>query len=417
MRKKKSSQINKIRNSMNDRQEIAAPLLAGPRNLWGETVAAGLTPVRLASLLAAADQGYGRDYLTLAEEMEERDPHYRSEIAKRKLAVSSLPLVVESASDDPHDVELADQVRELTRQPGFRGLLKDLLDAIAKGYSVCEIIWQHGPRWYPLRYEWRDPRFFVFDRVTGRELLLVAANDGDGPKALPPYKFICHSPHLKTGMPLRGGIARVVAWAWICKSYTLKDWLAFAEVFGLPLRVGKYRPGAGKRDVEVLKAAVAGLGSDAAAVIPDSMQIEFIEAAGRGGGHELFRHLADWLDTQISRAILGQSATTSGTAGKLGNEQAQAQVRVDIRDDDAHQLAETLNRDLVRPFIDLNWGPQRHYPELCLRAPAREDLSILVTALKELAPLGLRVERSVVLDRLGLPDPAPEAICLGDALK
>ncbi len=394
-------------------EEVAAPSLTGIRSVWDATVASGLTPSKLAGLLQRAAEGDIAEYLTLAEEMEERDLHYRCEISKRKLAVASLPITVEAASDNPSDVQLADEVRALAKQAGFRGLLKDQLDAIGKGFSVCEIMWSRGAKWTPAGYEWRDQRFFTFDRASQRQIrLLDEANVADGIE-LAPFKFISHLPHLKTGIPIRGGIARVAAWAWMCKNYTVKDWLAFAEVFGMPLRVGKYQPGASKKDIAILKAAVANLGSDAAAVIPESMLIEFIESAKSTGGHELFNKLADWLDAQVSRGILGQTATTQGTAGKLGNEDAQAEVREDIRDDDASQLSETINRDLVRPFIDLNWGPQSLYPELIIKAVEPEETQLLVTALEKLVPLGLKVEQSVVRDKLGLPDPEEGAECLG----
>jgi len=394
-------------------KELSAPSLTGIRTVWDATVAGGLTPFKLASLLQGAASGDANDFLTLAEEIEERDLHYRCEIGKRKLAVAALPVTVEAASDAAHDVMLAEEIRLLVRRPGFRGLLKDQLDSIGKGYAVSEIIWDRGAKWLPSRYEWRDPRFFVFDRVSRRQVRLLDEADMMEGVELAPYKFICHVPHLKTGLPIRGGIARVAAWAYLCKNYTVKDWLAYAEVFGMPLRVGKYAPGADSSDIDILKSAVANLGSDAAAVIPESMLIEFVESSKGTGGHELYNKLADWLDTQVSRCILGQSATTSGTPGKLGNEEAQAEVREDIRDDDALQLAETINRDLVRPFIDLNFGVQENYPELILRAVEKDDLTMLTTALEKLVPMGLRVEQSVVCDKLGLPDPAAGADCLG----
>lgn len=391
------------------RQELAAPGLTGVRSVWGDTAAAGLTPQRLAGLLQAAADGDTRQYLTLAEEMEERDLHYRCEIGKRKLAVTGLPVTVESASDDERDIELTDAVRDLVRRPGFMGLLKDLLDGLGKGFSVCEIIWQRGQKWLPEQYVWRDPRFFTFDRATGQQLrLLDEANSYEGIE-LPPYKFIVHLPHLKTGLPIRGGIARVAAWAWMCKNFTVKDWMAFAEVYGMPLRLGKYQPGADSRDIAILKSAVANLGSDAAAVIPESMLIEFVETAKSGGGQELYLKLADWLDTQVSRGILGQAATTSGTPGRLGNDQAMAEVRGDIRDDDALQLAETINRDLVRPYIDLNFGPQGNYPQVVIKAVESEDLTLLADALAKLVPLGLRVEQSEIRDKFGLSEPAEDA--------
>ena len=394
-------------------KELAAPSLTGIRTVWDSTVASGLTPYKLASLLQGAASGDANDYLTLAEEMEERDLHYRCEMSKRKLAVAALPVTVESASDDTKDKMLAEEIRALTKRPGFRGLLKDLLDSIGKGYSVCEIIWDRGNKWLPGRFEWRDPRFFTFDRVSRRQVrLLDEANMMEGIE-LAPYKFITHVPHLKTGIPIRGGIARVSAWAYLFKNYTIKDWMSFAEVFGMPLRVGKYQPGADKDDIAILKSAVANLGSDAAAVIPESMLIEFVESAKSTGGHELYNKLADWLDAQVSRGILGQTATTTGTPGKLGGDEAQSEVREDIRDDDACQLAETINRDLVKPFIDLNFGVQERYPELILRAVEKDDLNLLTLALEKLVPLGLKVEQSVVRDKLGLPDPEEGAECLG----
>lgn len=393
-------------------REQAAPGLTGVRTVWDSTVASGLTPYRLANLLQGAASGDISDYLTLAEEMEERDLHYRCEISKRKLAVAALPLTVEAATDDPKDVQLADEVRELTKQAGFRGLLKDLLDAIGKGFSVCEINWTRGAKWRPRAYEWRDPRFFTFDRASRMHLrLLDEANLAEG-IPLAPYKFITHLPHLKTGLPVRGGMARVAAWAYLCKNYTVKDWLAFTEVFGMPLRVGKYQAGASKEDIAVLKLAVANLGSDAAAVIPESMLIEFVESKSTGN-LDLFRALADWLDAQVSRGILGQTATTQGTPGKLGGDEAQSEVRKDIRDDDAMQLAETINRGLVRPFIDLNFGPQQNYPELVLRQADQDNLTVLTAALEKLVPLGLKVEQSVIRDKFGLPEPAKDAECLG----
>ncbi len=391
------------------KEELAAPTLSGVRTVWDEAVTGGLTPYRLAALLQGAAAGDANDYLTLAGEMEERDLHYRCEIGKRRLAVASLPITVEAASDDAKDVQLADEVRAMIKRAGFRGLLKDLLDALGKGYSVSEIMWQRGAKWLPAAYEWRDPRFFVFDRESRRKIrLLDTANMVDGIE-LAPYKFIVHLPHLKTGLPIRGGLARVAAWSYLCKNYAVKDWLAFAEVFGMPLRLGKYQSGALKEDINILKMAVANLGSDAAAVIPESMKIEFIEGGKSTGGDTLYMRLADWLDVQVSRGILGQSATTQGTPGKLGGDEAQSEVRSDIRDDDATQISETINRDLVRPFIDLNFGPQENYPELVLRAVENEDLTVLTTALEKLVPLGLRVEQSVVRDKLGLPEPAKDA--------
>ncbi|WP_028319338.1 DUF935 domain-containing protein [Desulfobulbus elongatus] len=390
-------------------REHAAPSLTGVRTIWNDTVASGLTPQRLAALLMAAGDGDHHAYLTLAEEMEERDLHYAAELSKRKLAVSRLPITVESATDSPRDKELADAVRTLVKRGGFRALLKDSLDAIGKGFSVVEIMWRTGDQWRPQLYKWRDPRFFQFDQATRSEIRLRDELDAFNGLALAPYKFITHIHHGKSGIPIRGGIARLAAWAYLCKGYGVKDWLAFAEVFGMPLRLGKYGPSAKDDEIAILKMAVANLGTDAAAVFPESMQVELIEAGNKGGSSDFFKTLATYLDDQVSKGILGQTASSSGTPGRLGDDKLQAEVRDDIRDDDAEALEETINRDLVRPFIDLNFGPQDQYPEIQLRAVPPEDVKALVEAVEKLVPLGLKVEQSVLRDKLGLPDPDPNA--------
>src|SRR5690606_81253 len=103
----------------------------------------------------------------------------------------------------------------------------------------CEIMWRRGKQWRPIGYEHRDPRFFRVDRTDGKTLLLIDEQHING-IPLQPYKFIVHKPRIKTGLTLRGGLARLVAAAYMCKSYALTDWMAFAELFGMPIRVGRY---------------------------------------------------------------------------------------------------------------------------------------------------------------------------------
>lgn len=386
-------------------KELARSSLTGVRHTWGTaTVSNGLTPQRLAAILQAADTGDHYAYLSLAEEMEERDAHYGSVLRTRKLAVSGLDITVESASDDPRDLALADAVREQVIKAEFSDAVDDLLDALGKGYSVVEIIWQRGEFWQP-EFKWRDPHFFMWDIETGTELRLLDEADMLNGIALEKHKFIVHVPKIKSGLPVRSGMARLSAISYMCKTWTLKDWMAFADVFGLPLRVGKYGRGATDDEIDTLVTAISNIASDAGAVIPESMMIEFVQASTTGGGTGIFKELAEYLDRQISKAVLGQTMTSDD-----GSSQAQAnvhnEVRLDIVKSDAKQLSSTLNRHFVKSFIDLNYGEQKHYPRVCVYVPDNEDLALLVTALEKLVPLGLEVEQSVIRDKFGLPDPA-----------
>jgi len=410
-------------------REIAAVTLAGVRRRLADAVAMGLTPARLAGILRAADAGEAQAYLTLAEEMEERSPHYAGVLGTRKRAVTGLQRTVESASDDPRDVELRDQVEtHLIKTPAFGRLLAALLDGLGKGYSAVEIRWdtERAP-WAPRdrsrlerAYVWRDPRYFAYDQATGRELRLLDDSAPFDGLPLPPWRFVVHEPSLKMGLPIRNGLARLACASYMCSTFTLEDWLAFAEVFGMPLRLGRYPdrlltdPSAeAKASINTLMAAVAGLGSDAAAVLPESMRIDFQAAGSGAGGADLFERLADRLDKLISKAVLGRSDAADSTPGKLGGDRHASDVRRDILESDGEELENTVNEQLVLPFVDLNYGPQAAYPAIRLRVPDQEDLAGLVNMLKEMVPLGLEVEQSVIRDKWGLPDPDPKGKLLG----
>ena len=391
-------------------KEISAPGPVGVRQVWHGSVADNLTPQRLAQILASAARGQAREYLTLAEEMEERDMHYASVLGTRKLALVGLDVRVESATDDADDVRRADAVRALTETAEFGEMVAHLVDALGQGYAVAEILWDRsGREWMPT-YAERDPRFFAYDQDTGTELRLLDSADPARGIALPPYKFIVHTPRIRSGLPIRGGLARLAAPAYMCKAWTWRDWMAFADIYGLPMRVGTYGPGASKDDIAKLMAAVANLGSDAAAVMPESTKILFEQAANVSGAGDFFDKLAAFWDKQISKGVLGQTMTADDGAS-LSQAQVHQTVRLDIMTADARALSNTLQRMLVRPFVDLNFGPGL-YPRLAVVVPKPENTAALVEALGTLVPLGLEVEQSGVRDKLGLPDPDKGAVLL-----
>ena len=390
-------------------RERARPGWASLRRVWeGRTVASGLTPRRLVRILRDADQGDPEDFLELAERMEERDPHYAAVLGTRKRAVSGIDPVVEPATDSSEDRKIAGAVRGLARRPGFATLVKDCLDALGKGYSCIEIVWKRAAEWHPERYEWRDPLWFRLDIDDGRTLRLVDERDQAYGVELEPFKWIVHRPVIKSGLPVRGALGRLCAICWMCKAWAVTDWTGYAEIHGQPWRVGKYHDSATDEQIARLKGALANLGTDASAVIPESMMIELVSARGGESGTSVYETLARYLDQQMSKGVLGQTMTTDD-----GSSRSQAEVhdrvRQDIREDDARALAETLDRDLVRPYVDLNFGPREEYPRLLLPVPDSTAARTILEAAKDLVPLGLRVGQDAVRDAAGIPHPADDA--------
>jgi len=390
-------------------QIVARPTTTGVRQAWNAaTVASGLTPERLASIMMRASEGDAHDYLTLAEEMEERDWHYACELGKRKLAVLALDRLVKPASTDAIDVQIAEAVKEeIVQDEAFEDLMAGSLDALGKSFAAVEIGWQTGKRWVPNAYAWRDPRWFRWDRETGRDLRLLDEADMANGIDLPAYQFAIHLPQLKMGLPIRGGLARLAAWAFLFKFYDVKDWAAFAESFGQPLRLGKYDARATPEDVDILYRAVAMIGTDCAAVIPKSMEIEFVKS-DTTSSTDLYQRFADWLDKQVSKAVLGQAGTADMQSGG-GYAQAKVLdgVRADLTESDGKQLARTIRRDVFEPFVRFNYGPDHKTPLFVLETPETEDLKNFAEAVTPFIDRGLKVRSSEVLGKFGLS--APEA--------
>lgn len=390
--------------------EAAAPELIGYRAFWDQSVARGLTPEKLAAILQQTKRGDIRPFLELAEEMEERDLHYLAVLSTRKRQVARLKPSIDEDKAKGRDKKIVAAVKDLLEAPEFRQLMKGLVDAFGKGFSVCEIIWAEVEgMWKPIAYEWRDPKYFTFDYISRSEVRLAEMSALDG-VTLPRGKFVVHKPAIKSGIPIRGGFAWLACWAWIFKQYTLKDWVSFLDIFGMPIRVGKYHPSATAEERRKLLQAVSQLAVDAAAIIPESMVIEFLES--KPSADKPFQNLGEYLDKQISKAVLGQTMTTDGQAGGLAQAKVHDEVRIDILEDDADEIAITINRDLIKWFVKLNFGDQAQAPVARFPVAEPQDIAIQATALAQLVPLGLKVSQQEVLDKIGFtrPDPGDELL-------
>ena len=274
---------------------IAGPQQYGVRTIGTANSFSGLDPARLADILRAAEATDPRAYLELAEEMEEKYLHYAAQLATRKRAVCGLEWQVVPASERLRDRKIAEQIEALV--PLLEESLFDILDSLGKGYSVTEIAWENqGAAWLPVALERRDPRWFQFDRIDGRTLRLRDIGNPIDGLALAPGKFITCTGGAKSGLPVRGGLARAAAYAYLFHNFSLRDWVTFCERYGMPLRLGRYHEGALPGDIDILFSAVRGLGADAAAILPKGMEIEFPEIKSATANADLWEKLLAYLD-------------------------------------------------------------------------------------------------------------------------
>lgn len=389
----------------------AAPQLYGYRQATSVQHVDGLTPWKMAAIHRAAANGEPQAWLELAEDIEERDPHYLSVLGTRKRQVCQLPATVEAASDAPEHVKHADFVREWLKEGVLDDALFDMLDAIGKGFSVLEIDWDTSPRRVqPAALEYRPARWFNFDRTDGETILL---REGATGQPLTPHKFVVHRHKAKSGLTIRSGLARIASWSWMFKAFTTKDWQIFIQNYAAPIRVGKYDPTASDVDKDVLARAVFNIAGDAAAIIPKGMEIEFVGLKDTTKSAEAYEKRCDWLDRQISKLVLGQTTTTDAVAGGHAVSQEHRLVQEDIERADARSLSTTIKRQIIRQMVAFTFGPQEFYPDFRIGRPDEVPLEQVVNALDKLGKQGLTVEVSQLRDRLGFTEPAPGADVIG----
>lgn len=397
------------------RQELikpyAGPTTGGVRSVIAGHPAEGLGPRRLASIHREAAEGDPLAYFELAEDIEERDLHYMAVLSTRKRSVAQLPITVKAASDAAEHKKHAEFIQSWIDDDVLRAALFDMLDAIGKGMSVMEIEWRtHMGHLCPRNFSYRPQRWFRFSREDGETVVL---RESINEEPLPPHQFIIHRHPSKSGLTIRSGIARVASWAWMYKSFTLKDWSIFVQNYGMPIRIGKYGRNATEEDKDILWRAVMNVAGDCAAIVPIDMNLEFQEVAAKGTSVDLYERRADWMDRQISKAVLGQTTTTDAVSGGHAVAKEHRLVQEDIERADATLLTATINRQLIPNIISFNFGQQDHYPKIRIGRPDEVLLGEFADAFDKFARHGLTVEASYIRERLGAPAPKEGSEIIG----
>jgi len=393
-------------------REIAVTTI---RDRWSSYPSQGLTPQSLATIFKEADVGNVYRQAELFEEMEEKDTHIFSVFQTRKNAVLGLEYEILPYSESAEDKKIRDFVADaISSIPKFDDAMLDLLDAISKGFALSEINWDvQGKQAVIKGLTWIHQKRALFYSDYAKGLwekdfemprIITEAEQIKG-EEMPPFKLIYHRYKARSGYDTRAGILRTCAWMYLFKNYAIKDWVAFAEVFGMPLRLGKYDTGANKDDKDALVSAIRSLGSDAAGIISKSTEIEFIETVKSAAKDNIYNTLADFCNKEMSKAGLGQTATTEGTPGKLGNEKAQDLVRHDLIKADNESLATTYRGQLFRPLVGYNVGWDKPLPWFKFHFEAPEDLKMLSEVYKNLHGINQPISAEHVSERFKIPMP------------
>lgn len=305
-------------------------------------------------------------------------------------------------SSTTREDQIADFVKETLEDCNFDQARAELLQGVLYGFYNVEVMWRVTDKGITVRkLIGKHPRRFSFTEE--RELrLLTPSNMIDG-EEVPDRKIITFT-YGDSDNPYGKGLGRKLWWPVWFKKNGIKFWLVFLEKFGMPTTVGKYPPGTSKEMQDKLYEAIDAIHSETGVIIPDGMAIDLMEAAR--SGKVTYETICEYMDKQMSKAVLGQTGTTEGTPGRLGNEEAQNDVRQDILEADADLLDACLNETLIKWLVDYNYPGVTDYPKIRTHAAPKPDLKERSEIDERLATrIGLPVSKKYFYETYNVPEP------------
>jgi hypothetical protein len=162
----------------------------------------------------------------------------------------------------------------------------------------------------------------------------------------PPYNTMC----IGIGHKKNLGLYNAVAPHAIAKKNILAFWDKFAEIFGMPMRIGKTSSQNPKDRNEVAE-MLKNMGSAAWGMFPDGTEIDIKETT-RGDAWEVYDRRVDRANSEMSKAIVHQTMTTDN-----GSSKSQSETHLKIQEMVVNYFAIMVRiyiNDKLIPFMVLN---------------------------------------------------------------
>lgn len=385
-----------------------------------------LNPERLARALKLAEMGYTYDWFDCCDIIEQ-DPQVTANLGRRRDAVTGRDMAIMPALEvDTAAEEAADMCRELVigDDQGVDGIadwpsaLFNMTDAVGKAVALQQIAWQvRGGVYVPGELVRWPQREIIFGDQPA--IAMLQGNNPDqirirtrqnlawGEPLQPRWNWVVHVQKQWTTHLSRAGLMRSIAWFWMFKRFSFRDWSIFIERYGMPLRVGKYHLNASQTERDALLASVLKLGRDSACIMPQQSTIELLQSSMAATSSEPHEQMKEAANDEIARAIWGN--TMSSTQGDRGARSAKEAFSADekaITNKDCRNLAETIRRELLTPLVRLNLGDNVPVPRVRFNPIA--EVNKLEEAQVDkilIADVGLELSKSELYERYGRQEP------------
>ncbi len=389
---------------------------------YRQTVSDWLDFARLRSLLSSTDQGDLASGLSLFREMEQKDGTLKSVAGTRRRALTGLEYEIVSAAEveDIEERRLADEAADYVRQQfrkikGLKPGLKGLARAIGDNLAVAELIWE-GDRiiqvdevpYWRLTADAQSPG--IVKIITREKRLGIPTTDQ-------PDKWVVHVPEPACGFPLAESLAWATTFIYLASQLAVADWIAFCEIFGMPIRVGRYQPQATPAEKRELATWMENLGTKAWGIFSQAVNLEIVETSQRGTAP--YKDFTDWADRMKAKIWLGGNlvADTSGGTGTYSAAEVQNEVREDLRNDDIEAEGTTVRDQIIAPMVRFRfWRTDVPLPYFRRKKPETVDRLQEADLFTKAQATGLKIGQAYAYARLGIPAPEKDEVVLTPSL-
>ncbi len=360
-----------------------------------------------------------------------RDPYVKAALSIKKLSVARAPHRILPASESEEHQRHAKFIEWNLENMDTTvdTLLWSITNALDVGYSISEMnykvlkIGEWKGKIGMRSVKSKDPYVYSFkidqhgnvDKVVQR--IYGAYFEGGDFAVTPgtqdqrefdPKKFLITTFMSLYSNPYGSSDLRAAYRAFFIKDWTWKFRAIFIEKWGMPPVVGKFPQGTSEKRRQQLEDVLDSIQNDTVITIPEDLKIEIMNLSMAGRTTEFERAIAD-LNKEILIGIMGSFLSVE--EGKRTGARAQGEVHFSVSKLFVEHLAgvvcETINKNYIKPLIDLNFVTDR-YPKYHIDISRVEELLKEIDVDKAFRDMGIPLDKTYFYDKYKRPSP-PES--------
>lgn len=248
---------------------------------------------------------------------------------------------------------LNEELTETITKPWFRQFIRAAMESIFRGYGVIELAQLQQDN--PSSKVASIPRKHIRPELCK---IVERPSDTDGwPYLEEPYANYYIPVGDEESLGLLEGLAPVV----FAKKQAVSSWTDFVEKFGIPPRFVRVRNGTSSKRKTALLNMMKYMIRSAVAVIEEGEELEVLESK-QTDPYKVFQELIRNMNSEMSKKVLGQDATTDsqGTKGTYGSLQVLEGVEAVRTASDKLFIRDLINDHLLPRLNNMGFNLEGH---------------------------------------------------------